>query len=158
MDLLEPLFCFIERAKMSNKAEQAVKNFEKGFNCSQAVFSVFAEDFGLEEKLAQKIASGFGGGIARGGDICGAVTGAIMALGLKFFTTDTDIQQSKTKVYEIVREFKKRFEKQHGSIICRELLGCDIRTDAGFKKSLEEDLHNKICKGLVQDAVKIVEQ
>lgn len=143
---------------MSNKSEQAVKNFEKGFNCSQAVFSVFSKDFGLDEKLAQKIASGFGGGIARGGDICGVVTGAIMGLGLKFFTSEGDVQQSKIKVYEIVREFKKRFERQHGSIICRELLGCDISTDAGFKKSLEKDLHNKICKGLVRDAVEIVEQ
>lgn len=143
---------------MSDRAEQAVKNFEKGFNCSQAVFSVFADGLGLDEKTAQKIASGFGGGIARGGDICGVVTGAIMALGLKFFNTEADIQQSKIKVYEIIREFKKRFEKKHGSTICRQLLGCDISTDEGFKKSLEKDLHNKICKGLVRDAVEIVEK
>jgi C_GCAxxG_C_C family probable redox protein len=143
---------------MKNRAEQAVMNFEKGFNCSQAAFSVFAEDFGLDEKIAQKIASGFGGGIARGGDICGVVTGGIMALGLKFFTTEGDIQQSKINIYEIVREFKKRFEKQHGSIICRELLGCDISTDEGFRQSQEKDLHNKICKGLVRDTVELLEE
>ncbi len=143
---------------MSDKSEKAVINFEKGFNCSQAVFSSFADDLGLNEKTAQKIASGFGGGIARGGDICGVVTGGIMALGLKYFDTESDIQKSKKQVYEIIKEFKQLFEKQHGSIICRDLLGLDISTDEGFKKSQELDLHNKICKGLVKDVVEIVEE
>ena len=138
---------------MSRKSEIAVKNFEKGFNCSQAVFSVFAEDFGLDEKLSQKIASGFGGGIARGGDICGAVTGAIMALGLKYFSLEADIQQSKMEVYKMVDDFKKRFIKRHSSIVCRELLGCDISTVKGAAKAARQDLHNKVCMGLVRDAV-----
>jgi len=143
---------------MKNRAEQAVRNFENGFNCSQSMFGVFAEDFGVNEKVALKIASGFGGGIARGGDICGVVTGGIMTLGLNFFNTEGDILKSKIEIYKIINEFKKRFEKKHGSIICRQLLGCDISTDEGFKKSLEQDLHNKICKGLVRDAVELVEE
>ena len=143
---------------MSKKSEEAVESFGAGYNCSQAVLSVFAEDFGLDGKLALKVSSGFGGGIGRGGDICGAVTGAVMVLGLKIFSPEADIQQSKAKVYEIVKEFKKRFKKRHGSIVCRRLLGCNIATAKGAARVVEDDLHNKVCAGLVRDAVEIVEE
>jgi len=144
--------------KMSSRSERAVEDFSKGCNCSQAVFCAFAEDLGLEDKLAIKIASGFGGGIGRGGDICGAVTGAVMVLGLKYFLPEADIQQSKAKVYEIVKEFKKMFKKRHGSIVCRELVGCNLSTEEGFENFLKQDLHNNVCVGLVKDAVEIVEK
>jgi C_GCAxxG_C_C family probable redox protein len=143
---------------MSVRAEKAVENFSKGFNCSQAVLCVFAPEMGLDGKTASKVSCGFGGGIARGGDICGAVTGAVMALGLKIFSPEADLQQSKAQVYKMVNEFKKRFKKQHGSIVCRKLLGCNIATAKGAAKAVEDDLHHKVCVGLVKDAVKIVEE
>jgi C_GCAxxG_C_C family probable redox protein len=144
--------------KVSDRAEKAVENFSKGFNCSQAVLGVFANELGLDGKTASKVSSGFGGGIARGGDICGAVTGAVMAIGLKIFSPEADLQQSKAQVYKMVKEFKKRFKKQHGSIVCRKLLGCNIATAKGAAKAVEDDLHRKVCVGLVKDAVKIVEE
>jgi C_GCAxxG_C_C family probable redox protein len=116
---------------MSDRAEKAAADFGKGFNCSQAVLGAFAAETGLDKKLAMKVSSGFGGGVARSGDICGAVTGAIMALGLKFFSTEADIQQAKAEVYKIVNEFRERFKKRHGSILCRELLGYDVSTADG---------------------------
>ena len=143
---------------MSSKAEKAAVDFGKGFNCSQAVLGVFADEAGLDKKLAMKVSSGFGGGIARSGDICGVVTGAIMALGLKFFLTEADIKQEKAKIYGIVAEFENRFKKRHGSILCRELLGYNVSTADGAKKIAELDLHNKVCAGLVWDAVEIVEE
>ena len=142
---------------MSGKSERAVELFEKGYNCSQSAAGVFAEGLGVDERTMFKIASGFGGGIARGGDICGAVTGAIMALGLKYFEGN-DIQKSKAEVYRIVKEFKKRFKKRHKSIVCRKLLGVNIGTAKGAAKFAAEDLHHKICSGLVRDAVEIVEE
>jgi C_GCAxxG_C_C family probable redox protein len=143
---------------MSKKSEKAVENFSKGFNCSQAVLGVFADELGLDGKTASKVSCGFGGGIGRGGDICGAVTGAVMAIGLKKFSPEADLQQSKAQVYKIVKEFKKRFKKRHGSIVCRKLLGCNIATAKGAAKAAEDDLHRKVCVGLVRDAVKIVEE
>jgi C_GCAxxG_C_C family probable redox protein len=143
---------------MSSRLKKASEMFSEGYNCSQAVLGVFAEDFGLDEELALKVSSGFGGGIARGGDICGAVTGAIMALGLKYFSQKADIQKSKMEIYKIVNEFKKRFIKRHSSIVCRELLGCDISTAKGAAKAAKLDLHNKVCMGLVRDAVEMVEE
>ena len=71
---------------MSERAQLAIEKFSNGFNCSQAVLSVFAEDLALSEETAVSIASGFGGG-ARNGQLCGAVTGAVMALGLKYYST-----------------------------------------------------------------------
>ena len=143
---------------MSKKSEKAAENFSKGFNCSQAVLGVFADEMGLDGKTASKVSCGFGGGIGRGGDICGAVTGAVMALGLKIFSPEADIQQSKAQVYKMVKEFKKRFKKRHGSIVCRKLLGCNIATAKGAAKIAELDLHSMICVGLVRDAVEIVEK
>jgi C_GCAxxG_C_C family probable redox protein len=146
------------RISMGERAERAIDNFEKGFNCSQAVLSAFAEDLGLDCGLALKVSSGFGGGIGRGGDVCGAVTGAIMALGLRFMSLEEEPLQAKLAVYKKVQEFKKKYKKKNGSILCRELVGCDISTDEGFKMFIEKDLHNKVCAGLVRDAVEIVEK
>jgi C_GCAxxG_C_C family probable redox protein len=143
---------------MSSRTEKAVADFGKGFNCSQAVLGAFADELGLDGKTASKVSSGFGGGIARGGDVCGAVTGAIMALGLNYFSPEADLQQSKAQVYKMVNDFKKRFKKQHNSIICRELLGYDMSTEDGAKKIASLNLHRKVCAGLVRDAAEIVEE
>lgn len=67
-----------------NQSERAVACFKEGFSCSQAVFSTFAPQLGLECELALKVAGLFGGGMGRLGEVCGAVTGALMALGLKY--------------------------------------------------------------------------
>ena len=142
---------------MSDRAQLAIEKFSNGFNCNQAVLSVFAEDLALSEKTAISIASGFGGG-ARNGQLCGAVAGVIMALGLKYYDVKQGPAKAKQLVYEKVVQFTDKFKARNGSIVCKELLGCDISTPEGDKKFESEDLHNKICCGLVKDAVQIVEK
>ena len=93
---------------MSAKVEQAVKRFSSGFNCSQAVLSSYSEQLGLDCEKAFKVATGFGGGM-RTSDTCGAVTGAFMALGLKYGNVTAEVQENKTKKYEKVVEFTNRF-------------------------------------------------
>ncbi|MGC8971214.1 MAG: C-GCAxxG-C-C family protein [bacterium] len=116
-----------------NKVEEVVKTFESGFNCSQAVISTYAPDLGLKRELALLVSSGFGGGLGRIGEVCGAVTGAIMALGLKYgFTTFSS--EAKEEVHNIVREYIARFKEKNSSILCRELLGADINTPDGKKE------------------------
>jgi C_GCAxxG_C_C family probable redox protein len=143
---------------MSAKSEQVVRKFRKGFNCSQAVLSVYAEEFGLCRETALKIACGFGGGMGRMALTCGAVTGAFMVIGLKYGNVDANEKEIKEKTYGLVREFARRFEKCNGSSICRELLGCDISEPEGLRSAKENGLFTSVCPGLVQDAVEILEE
>ena len=143
---------------MSAKSEQAVRKFRKGFNCSQAVLSVYAEEFGLCRETALKIACGFGGGMGRMALTCGAVTGAFMVIGLKYGNVDANEKEIKEKTYGLVREFARRFEKRNGSSICRELLGCDISEPEGLRSAKENGLFTSVCPGLVREAVEILEE
>ena len=138
------------------RIEQAVEKFDRGYNCSQAVLSTYCEQFGLDCETALKIATGFGGGMHINGT-CGAVTGAIMVLGLKFGNTDEN-KQAKEKTYGKVILYANQFIARNGSVKCHELLGCDITTLEGVQFAREKGLFSSICPGLVRDAAEILEQ
>jgi len=142
---------------MNTKIQNAVEKFEKGFNCSQAVLSSYCEQFGLDCNTALRIATGFGGGM-KIGETCGAVTGAFMVLGLKYGNATPEDKETKEKTYEMVIEFTNRFKARNGSVICRELLGCDISTPEGSKVAVEKGLFSSVCPRLVQDAAEILEE
>ena len=142
---------------MSTKIEQAVERFNNGFNCSQAVLSSYSEQFGLDCDRAFKVAAGFGGGM-RMSETCGAVTGAFMVLGLKYGNTTAQDQQAKEKTYEMILEFTNRFKVRNGSVVCRELLGCDINTQEGRKKARDKDLFSTVCPEMVKNAAEILEE
>lgn len=141
---------------MNTKIQNAVGKFEKGFNCSQAILSSYCEQFGLDFNTALKIATGFGGGMHINGT-CGAVTGAVMVLGLKYGSTDED-KQAKEKTYIKVVQFAKRFIAKNGSVKCHDLLGCDITTLEGVKSAREKGLFSSVCPSAVQDAAEILEE
>jgi C_GCAxxG_C_C family probable redox protein len=141
---------------MSIKSEQAVSCFKEGYCCSQAVLSVYAEEFGLSRETALKIACGFGGGMGRMAQTCGAVTGAFMVIGLKY--GNADALESREETYGLVREFARRFEERNGSIICRDLLTCDISKPEGFRAAKENGLFTTVCPKMVQDATEIIEE
>lgn len=143
---------------MNNKPEQAVERFEQTFSCSQAVFSVYAPEFGIGMETALKIAGAFGGGMARMGETCGAVTGAFMAIGLKYGKTIAEDEPAKEKTYQIVLEFVKRFKSRNNSIVCKELTGCDMSSPEGLKAFKEKNLLKTHCTRFVRDAVEIVEE
>ena len=106
-----------------NKSEKARTYFDQGMNCSQAVFAAFADELGLDQETAIKIASTFGGGISRTAETCGAATGALMALGLKHGTNTHTDPAIKAKVYALGQDFLQRFRAQNGALDCRDLLG-----------------------------------
>ena len=112
----------------------------------------------MDPATAMKIASGFGGGMGRMGEMCGAVTGAIMVLGLKYGQTRSDDKVAKERAHALVREFAGKFEKQHGFLVCRELLGCDISRPEGFKLAVEKNLFHTVCPKYVAGAVRILTQ
>lgn len=130
-----------------NSIEEAVQLFEDGYVCSQAVFAAFSEDFGLPKEQSLKIGACFGSGM-RKAEVCGACTGALMALGLKY-------GEDKAKSNETCEKFLDEFEKENGSIICRDLLECDISTKEGVEKAVSNNLFKEICPKMVESATKI---
>ena len=140
-----------------SKAKEAVSCFTDGFSCSQAVFTTYSPEFGLDKETALKISSVFGGGMARMGETCGAVTGALMLIGLKFGNTNADNKQAKEQNYKVVHIFVDRFVQNHGSIKCRDLLSCDISTTEGFTIANEKLLFKTLCPKFVEDASVLIE-
>jgi C_GCAxxG_C_C family probable redox protein len=141
---------------MGTKSEIAVQLFANGFNCSQSVLAVFCEKYGLSGELALKAACGFGGGM-RCGEICGAVTGAVMVIGLKYGQYLAEDKESKKTCYSETVKFTNLFKETNGSIICHDLLGCDISTKEGMEEAQGKGLFTTTCVDMVVSAVNILE-
>ncbi len=140
-----------------NREDKATLYFESGFNCSQSVFTAIAEKHGLDPGTARKIASGFGGGIARMQMTCGAVTGGVMAIGYLKGHEQAEETEKKDETYRLIRKFVEEFTGKHHSIECSDLLGFDMNTEEGKAKIKELQLTEKVCLRCVKDAVNLVE-
>ena len=143
---------------MSELKEKALARFQEGFSCSQSVFSVFAEKRGLDRETALGISGAFGGGMARMGSVCGAVTGAFMVIGLAYGKTEAKDEDAKEKTYQQVREFVERFQAANGSTVCKELLGFDLSVPEEAAQAKEKGLFKNLCPRLVENAVEILEE
>ena len=145
---------------MENKEKlvnDSVRKMNEGSNCAQAIFAHFAPALAdIDEKTCLKIAEAFGGGIARTGHVCGAITGATMVLGLKYGGNKGLDQE---KVNKVVRKFFDEFKSIHGSIICNDLTGYDVATITPDKieQALKEGAFNK-CRQFVEDVSIMVEK
>lgn len=142
------------------KSDDAVESFKSGFTCSAAVFSAFADELGLDAGTARKIACGFGAGISRTGNICGAVSGAILAIGLKYGKENTGepFDSATDRTRSLTREFIRKFEERNGSVNCTELLGHNLVNQEEYEKAREEGLFRTKCPGYVRDAADILEK
>jgi len=141
-----------------NKIKYALSCHKEGFNCSQAIFSAYAQELGLDKKTTLKVAGAFGGGMARMGETCGAVTGVFMILGFKYGQIKANNKDAKEKTYKIAKKFISNFKKRNRSILCKELLGYDINTPAGRKIIREKGLHDTLCSKFIKDAIEITEK
>ena len=112
--------------------EKAVKRFLDGYNCAQSVLLTMFEFWNGENALIPKIATGFGGGIGRCGSVCGALTGGVMALGVKYGTNEPS-SEKRLEAYEKAQELYKQFEELHGSVLCRELIGYNLSNPSWMK-------------------------
>ena len=137
---------------------ETVETYLKGFSCSQAILSAFSTQFDLDKEIALKLATAFGGGIGRMGKTCGAVTGALMVIGLKYGRIKIEDLEAKERVYDLVDQFVKKFIILNGSIECKELLGCDISIPDGRQVALEKNFFKEICPKFVRDAAQILNQ
>ena len=141
-----------------DRVERAVSCFKEGFTCSQAMLSTYGPQLGLNHELALKVSGAFGGGMARMGETCGAVTGAFMVIGLKHGKVKAEDDEAKEKTYEIVREFVKRFKSLHGSIMCKDLLGYDLDIPEEREQVEEKQICETRCPEFVKNAVEILEK
>ena len=140
---------------MTSEVEIAVERFASGLSCSQAVFSAFAPNLGIPNDTALKLASAFGGGVARRGEVRGAVTGALMALGLARGHVTTD-EAGKEATYRLANAFADQFASRHGSLRCQELIGSLLSTPEGMQSARDRAVFTEICPKLVGDAADIV--
>ena len=139
------------------KRKKAVSDFNQGYNCAQSVFSAFSDEFGINKELARSVASGFGAGFGRLQKTCGAVTGAIMVIGCKYFKRN-DWSGSKEIVYQKTRDFISRFKERNGTINCLELIGVDFNTKEGMQTAKKNNLFRDKCEKYVRDACEILEE
>jgi C_GCAxxG_C_C family probable redox protein len=103
-------------------AKEAERLFLEGYNCAQAVFCAFCDKTGLTVGQAARLSSSFGGGMGRLREVCGTVSGALLALGMLCGYSDPADPEAKAKHYRLVQEYARRFREKNGTIICRELL------------------------------------
>ncbi len=118
----------------------------------------FAERYQLSKEHAARIGCAFGGGVARTGQTCGAVNGALMVIGLAHGAAAAEDHAGREKTYAVTRELWSRFQERHGSLACRELLGVDIGTPEGRAAAMRDGLFSTRCPAFVRGAAEIVAQ
>ena len=143
---------------MNTLGDRAVSKLSEGFNCSQSVLFAACDRLPFNQDTALRVGCGFGAGMGRKEEVCGAVTGAIMALGLAFGRGENEDKSRTETTYAKTRDFMDRFQARHGSCLCRTLLdGCDLLTEDGQRQYKARDLLNETCKPCVRSAGEILE-
>lgn len=141
------------------RLEAATNLFLDGYNCTQSILYAFREELGLSEETSLKISCGLGAGMARKGEVCGAVTGGILVLGMRHGRVLNEDRTATETTYAKTQELMNRFTSKHGSCLCRQLLkGCDLSTEDGQSFFKENDFLSQICLICVQSVVEILEQ
>jgi C_GCAxxG_C_C family probable redox protein len=147
----------IENAEMK-RTEVAVEKFCEGYNCAQAVFYSFCDYLSFDKDTALKLSCGFGAGMSRKEEVCGAVSGGIMVIGMMYGRGKNQDRSLTEQTYLRTQELMDKFTERHGTFICRALLeDCDLTTLEGQKEFKEKDLLKKVCKKCVKNAVEIIE-
>ena len=140
-----------------SESEKAREQFANGLNCSQSIIAQYAEKYQLDIATACKLATGFGGGMGRMGNTCGALTGAYLVLGLEYGSESAAQKDKKDQTYEKIQDLTQRFQQKNGTCNCRDLLGYDISTPEGYQQAKKQGLTRTKCPGFVKDAVDILE-
>jgi C_GCAxxG_C_C family probable redox protein len=136
---------------------QAINSFKTGMNCAQAVLTTFSDKYKIDKNVALSLSCGFGGGMGRLQETCGAVTGSFMVIGAHCSEQYTDNKDKKEKSYAMIQEFDRQFTRIHGSTNCSKLLQVDLRTSEGQRAFNENKLSTEVCEKCIADSVSIVE-
>jgi C_GCAxxG_C_C family probable redox protein len=142
---------------MKSKDELAVESFRSGLNCSQSVVMAYAEEMNFDRNLALSISCGFGGGMGRLQETCGAATGAFMVMGIHYCRMYSDNKERKETTYAAIQKFSKEFTVLHGTMNCMELINVDLKTEDGHRILKESNLSENVCEKCILDSIKITE-
>lgn len=141
------------------RREMAMANFKKGYNCAQSVVLAFQDLLPAEEAMLSKMASSFGAGMGRLREVCGSVSGMFMVAGLLYGYDGPETGEKKAEHYARIQELAHRFEEKHGSIVCRELLGLNVKHDDPHPEERTEEYYRKRpCEEIIGDAAEILEK
>jgi C_GCAxxG_C_C family probable redox protein len=140
-----------------NKVDLAFRRLKTGYSCSQSVFSVFADDLGLDREISLKVSSAFGGGIAGMGETCGAVTGALMALGLRYGSAVASRKHEEKEINRYAEAFLDRIKSETGAVACRDILSVDLGQPGALKIAEEKGLFEKRCTPYIGRVVRLVD-
>lgn len=142
---------------MEKYSDIACKNFYNGCNCAQSVLCAFSNKIDIDSKTCMKLASSFGGGMGRLREVCGAVSAMFMVAGLLkgYEIAGDDI--GKTRQYQLVQQLAKEFKNQHGTIICRELLGLSGEDNPTPSKRTAQYYAERPCAEFIKTAAEIIE-
>ncbi len=141
-----------------SKAEYAAELLISGMSCSQSMLAAFGPDYGLDRTLAVRLGAGLGGGLGLTGNVCGAVNGACILLGLILADPDNTDKERQKMVYEATALFLKRFQERRGSTQCRDILakeGYNVPEDWPMLR--EKKILADLCPGVVRDAAQCLE-
>jgi C_GCAxxG_C_C family probable redox protein len=138
-------------------ANVATEKFSQGYNCAQSVLFAFSPKLGLDPNLALKLATGFGAGMGRRQEVCGAVSGGVMALSFKHGRADGDSKDKAEATQKLTRQLLEAFEVKHGTYLCKNLLqGCDLKTSEGQCQFKDRQLLDRVCKPCVRTVIELV--
>ncbi|MBQ3543992.1 MAG: C_GCAxxG_C_C family protein [Lachnospiraceae bacterium] len=132
-----------ELLEKSEYAKKAMELFKEGYNCAQSVFLAFVDMYDIDEKTALKLSSSFGAGMGRLREVCGAVSGMFMVAGVLYGYESPKAFEEKTKHYERIQELAEQYKEFTGSIICRELLGLDVKKDSPVPEKRTNEYYKK---------------
>jgi len=142
---------------MNNFRERAMELFKEGYNCSQSVFAAFCEECGMDFETALKISSSFSGGMGRLREVCGAVSGMFMVVGMKYGYSDPKDSLSKAEHYKRIQELAEQFKEKNHSLICRDILGLSTQSESYIPEERTAEYYKKRpCAELVGDAAEIM--
>ena len=134
---------------------RAVQYTEKGFLCSEAVLLALSEAQNITSEIIPRIATGFGAGISRHGEVCGALSGAVMGLGLRFGRSQISETPQDSSPYQFGQTMVNLFASRFGNIRCRDILDLDISSDEGRRKYRELNLWDSKCRELIRIATEL---
>ena len=143
---------------MKSKEDEAIRSFKSGLNCAQAVLTAYSDYLSFDNSLALNLSCGFGGGMGRLQETCGAVTGSFMVLGIYNGKKYADNADKKEVTYSMIQNFDEKFRSIHGVIDCKSLIKCDLKTEEGQLFAKKNNLFETLCEKCISDSIRIIEE
>ena len=143
---------------MNTTKDIAIQSFRSGMNCAQSVVTAYADRLNFDPDLAAGLSCGFGGGMGRLQQTCGALTGAFMVLGIHNSRLFSDRAELKNRTYTQVREINEKFAQSQGATDCRSLLGCDLQTDEGMQFHKDTNQSKMICEKCIAASIELLDE